>query len=96
MVACMLQNLLCGILAFLDGTSNLGANRADVYLIGLRPCRRPLGEYAKLHGKVTIQLFQQFSIFPQTDLSVGVLAVLVVGRWSYLAAGRPSEPSELL
>ena len=35
----------------------------------------------------TCEVFRLFKI-PQTDLSVGVLAVLVVSRWSYLAAGR--------
>ena len=49
------------------------------------------GRLERLLLRCSINVF-----IPQTDLSVGVLAVLVEGRWSSLAAPEPSKRSKLL
>ena len=51
---------------------------------------------AQFSAKRTIFGGSENLMIPQTDLSVGVLAVLVEGRWSYLAAAEPSNRPDLL
>ena len=65
------------------------------YWIGACTCSEKLMQLASW-GHIRNTSKHNNELIPQTDLSVGVLAVLVEGRWSSPATGEPSERAKLL